>query len=95
MPTIFVTGGAGFIGSNFCRYWLGKYPAGSIKEVHLADNKGDDDTHLPLGEGTIDFVDFFKIFTARNEDCVFILEPRNLNEAVKSISFLRKGGFIE
>lgn len=26
MSTILVTGGAGFIGSNFCRYMLGKYP---------------------------------------------------------------------
>jgi dTDP-glucose 4,6-dehydratase len=26
MGTIFVTGGAGFIGSNFIRYWLGRYP---------------------------------------------------------------------
>ena len=26
MASIFVTGGAGFIGSNFIRYWLSKYP---------------------------------------------------------------------
>ena len=26
MSTIFVTGGAGFIGSNFIRYWLSEYP---------------------------------------------------------------------
>ena len=26
MATIFVTGGAGFIGSNFIRYWLMNYP---------------------------------------------------------------------
>lgn len=26
MATIFVTGGAGFIGSNFVRFWLDKYP---------------------------------------------------------------------
>ena len=27
---IFVTGGAGFIGSEFVRSWIGKYPAGSV-----------------------------------------------------------------
>ena len=26
MTTLFITGGAGFIGSNFIRYWLRKYP---------------------------------------------------------------------
>ncbi len=30
MSTIFVTGGAGFIGSNFCRYWLLKYPDDAV-----------------------------------------------------------------
>ncbi len=30
MPTILVTGGAGFIGSNFVRYWLQEHPAWEI-----------------------------------------------------------------
>lgn len=30
MSKILVTGGAGFIGSNFIHYWLGKYPKDSI-----------------------------------------------------------------
>ncbi|MBL7156949.1 MAG: sugar phosphate isomerase/epimerase [Candidatus Omnitrophica bacterium] len=75
--------------------WLEKYPVGSIKEIHLADNKGDDDTHLPVGDGNIDFAAFFKNFDKRGEDCAFVLEPRNISEAKKSISFLRKEGMIE
>jgi len=27
---LLVTGGAGFVGSNFIRYWLNKYPEDSI-----------------------------------------------------------------
>lgn len=79
------------LGTKKC---LAKYPIGSIKEVHLADNEGDDDTHLSLGEGNIDFASFFKILEKRSEDCVFILEPRNIAEAKKSLSFLRKEGFL-
>ena len=30
MRTIFVTGGAGFIGSNFVKYWFNKYPDDQI-----------------------------------------------------------------
>ncbi|MGB2705979.1 MAG: sugar phosphate isomerase/epimerase family protein [Candidatus Omnitrophota bacterium] len=75
--------------------WLGKYPAGSIREVHLADNAGDDDTHLPLGEGNVDFPAFFEALEARRDVCVFVLEPRDIREAQKSLSFLRKAGFLE
>jgi len=72
-----------------------KYPRGSIEEVHLADNKGDGDTHLALGEGNIDFRKFFKSFQKRGEKSIFVLEPRNINEAKKSISFLKKEGMLE
>ena len=74
--------------------WLEKYPAGSVKEVHLADNKGDGDTHLPLGEGNIDFVSFFEILFKRREMCVFVLEPRTPEETEISLSYLRKRGLI-
>ena len=40
MPTLFVTGGAGFIGSNFIRYWLDKYPADSIINYDLLTYAG-------------------------------------------------------
>jgi len=75
--------------------WLYEYPAGSIKEVHLADNKGDGDTHLPLGGGNIDFTRFFEILSKRREACVFVLEPRDIKEAGEGLSYLRKRGIIE
>lgn len=40
MSTIFVTGGAGFIGSNFIRYWLGKYPDDSVVNYDLLTYAG-------------------------------------------------------
>gem|GEM_PF-2432836 len=75
--------------------WLEKYPVGSIKETHLADNAGDGDSHLALGEGNIDFSTFFKILETRADACVFVLEPRNISEAQKSLAFLRKSGLLE
>ncbi|OGW75149.1 MAG: hypothetical protein A2Z72_02540, partial [Omnitrophica bacterium RBG_13_46_9] len=74
--------------------WLRRYPLGSIREVHLADNKADDDTHLPLGEGNIDFPGFLDTFAKRGESCTFVLEPRNIEEARKSLSFLVKSGIL-
>jgi dTDP-glucose 4,6-dehydratase len=37
---ILVTGGAGFIGSDFIRYWLGKYPADQIINLDLLTYAG-------------------------------------------------------
>lgn len=41
---ILVTGGAGFIGSNFIRYWLKKYPKDEITNLDLMTYAGDPGT---------------------------------------------------
>jgi len=38
---LLVTGGAGFIGSNFIRYWFGRHPADEIVNVDLLTYAGD------------------------------------------------------
>jgi dTDP-glucose 4,6-dehydratase len=40
MATIFVTGGAGFIGSNFIRYWLERYPEDLVINYDLLTYAG-------------------------------------------------------
>jgi dTDP-glucose 4,6-dehydratase len=40
MATVMVTGGAGFIGSNFIRYWLRKYPEDKIVNYDLLTYAG-------------------------------------------------------
>jgi len=40
MATIFVTGGAGFIGSNFVRYWLNTYPSDHVINYDLLTYAG-------------------------------------------------------
>ena len=40
MSTIFVTGGAGFIGSNFIRYWLAQYPDDFVVNYDLLTYAG-------------------------------------------------------
>lgn len=40
MSKLLVTGGAGFIGSNFIRYWLGKYPDDKIVNLDVLTYAG-------------------------------------------------------
>jgi dTDP-glucose 4,6-dehydratase len=40
MTTIFVTGGAGFIGSNFVRYWLREHPSDTVLNYDLLTYAG-------------------------------------------------------
>ncbi len=41
MVTLLVTGGAGFIGSNFIRYWMGRHPGDRIVNLDLETYAGD------------------------------------------------------
>ena len=76
------------------REWIQKYPEDILKEVHLADNKGDGDTHLPLGEGSIDFSDTLKNLEKRKDKFVFVLEPKETNDIGKSLFYLKEHSFL-
>ena len=54
---LLVTGGAGFIGSNFIHYWLAKYPEDSIRNLDLLTYAGNQDNLRDLaGEANYEFV---------------------------------------
>lgn len=50
MKKLLVTGGAGFIGSNFIRYWLNKYPEDKILNLDLLTYAGNLDNLVDLKE---------------------------------------------
>src|SRR5215510_11878553 len=54
MATVFVTGGAGFIGSNFVRYWLRQHPDDTVVNYDLLTYAGNerslDDVAAAYGE---------------------------------------------
>ena len=55
----------------------------SIKHIHMSDNNGSDDSHLTLGEGTIDFKACVDKFESKKYDGIYMLEVNN-NESVKN-----------
>ena len=57
---IFVTGGAGFIGSNFIRYWLDKYPDDFVINYDLLTYAGNLDSLKDIAENSADRYVFAK-----------------------------------
>jgi putative AdoMet-dependent methyltransferase len=56
--------------------------------VHLSDNEGEWDQHLPLGRGTIRFPDFLPALQELKRDPWFVLEVKRWREAQESLAHL-------
>ena len=61
----------------------------SIKHIHAHDNFGDDDSHLPLGEGSIQLKRIIDIFEDKNYDGIYMIEVNNKDSIKKSLEFLK------
>jgi len=48
----------------------------SVCEVHVSDNKGRSDEHMPLGRGTMPIDGIARVMRERGEDCIWTLEMR-------------------
>ena len=62
----------------------------SIKHVHAHDNFGDDDSHLPLGEGNIELNDIINSLESKNYKGIYILEVNNFDSIEKSYEYMEK-----
>ncbi len=56
-----------------------------IVELHLHDNNGATDQHLPMGEGQFDFKKFFSLLGDR--DCIHTLEAHTQEHVLRSMRF--------
>ncbi len=59
-----------------------------ISHVHIHDNMGEKDEHLPLGEGTVDWKSVMEKLS--DYKGIFVTEMSSIEEGVKSLEFLRK-----
>lgn len=62
----------------------------SIKHIHVHDNLGDDDSHLPLGEGSIDLKYIINTLESKNYDGIYILEVNDYDSIKKSNEYMKK-----
>jgi sugar phosphate isomerase/epimerase len=61
-----------------------------IAEVHLHDNHGKRDDHLPLGEGSIDIPRFLSLLARYANDPVYTIEPHGEDAMKRAIEAVRK-----
>ena len=61
----------------------------SIKHIHAHDNMGDDDSHLPLGEGNIQLNDIINTFEKKNYDGIYMIEVNDKDSIKKSLKYLK------
>lgn len=59
-----------------------------ISHVHIHDNMGKKDEHLPLGEGNIDWKHVMERLS--NYKGIFVTEMASVEEGIRSLEFLRK-----
>ena len=62
----------------------------NIKHIHIHDNDGKHDSHLPLGDGIIDFKKFFEIFKKNDYDGIYNFELSSKEYIEKSIEYLKR-----
>ncbi len=65
---------------------LGDY----LCEVHLHDNHRERDEHLPIGEGTFAFDDFFALLSERQLEPILTLEPHEEAHLWRGLEALRR-----
>lgn len=59
-----------------------------IREVHLHDNDGNEDSHLPVGQGNIDFLLLLSFLQNHGKNPVLTLEPHQEEHLAESLQGL-------
>lgn len=73
--------------------WLHGY-GDKLHHIHLHNNYKDDDSHLSLLKGTIDFDEFFKTIDKLNINPLLVLEIFTEKDLYESVDYLRKKGVL-
>jgi sugar phosphate isomerase/epimerase len=61
-----------------------------LLEIHLHDNHGKADEHLPVGQGKIDFAGIFALLKKKNLDPIYTIEPHQQEHLEPTLKGLEK-----
>ena len=62
----------------------------NISEIHISDNDGKVDLHLPIGQGNIDFNAFFRKVKERNISPYITVESHSIEALLSDIELIKK-----
>lgn len=66
-----------------------------IGQLHLHDNHGGTDEHLPVGEGSFPFRDFFSTLKGLDVDPILTVEPHTEENLRKTLENIERLGLLE
>ncbi len=66
-----------------------------LTQLHLHDNHGFRDNHLPVGKGIFDFAGLFSHLKGEKINPIITLEPRNENDLLESLNALDRLGLFD
>ena len=82
-----------YISKTAISEWV-KTLAPYIRHVHINDNDGENDLHLAVGEGVIDWKKFLKLKKEYFPDVTILIETTPLEKQRKSLEFMDDFGFF-
>jgi sugar phosphate isomerase/epimerase len=69
--------------------------ASRIGQIHLHDNNGSADEHLPVGEGTFPFQRFFESLKKKGARPIVTLEPHTQEDLWQTLENIRRMGLLD
>lgn len=61
-----------------------------IKHIHVHDNLGDDDSHMSIGDGNVDFKTLLDTFEKNKYDGIYMVEVNKVDSIKRSVKKLRE-----
>ena len=90
----FDTGHANTFGSAPCREWM-EVLGDRLGEIHIHDNDGTTDQHLPVGEGNFPFGEFLALVRRRNLAPILTVEAHSDNGLRRMLENIRTMNLLE
>lgn len=65
-----------------------------VKHIHINDNDLKSDLHLAVGDGRIDWNEFYQLYEKYLSGATVLIETSQLENQQRSLEFLRENGFV-